>query len=87
LQVLHGCKYIESWTIRNLNASAYRALKARAAQDGKSIGQAVSEAIQAYAARPLSGLRVGSLRDLTPEQYPAEHDRLSEEIDAVVYGA
>ncbi len=73
-------------TIRNLDASAYRALKARAAQEGKSIGRAVSEAIQAYVTRPASGPRAGSLRDLTPEPYPAEHDRLSEEIDTVVYG-
>lgn len=74
-------------TIRNLDASAYRALKARAAQEGKSIGHAVSEAIRAYVARPMSGTRIGSLRDLTPEPYSTENDRLSEEIDTVVYGA
>lgn len=74
-------------TIRNLDPSAYRSLKARAAQEGKSIGQAVSEAMRAYLARPASGPRVGSLRDLSPEPYSSENDRLSEEIDTVVYGA
>ena len=74
-------------TIRNLDASAYRSLKARAAQEGKSIGQAVSEAMRAYVTRPASGPRAGSLRDLTPEPYSCDNDRLSGEIDTVVYGA
>ena len=74
-------------TIRNLDPSAYRSLKARAAEEGKSVGQAVSEAIRAYLARPPAGAGAASLRDLTPEPYPSDDDRLSEEIDTVVYGA
>jgi plasmid stability protein len=51
-------------TIRNLDPKAYRALKARAAMTGKTVGQAVNEAIRAYLARPDTGIRDGSLRDL-----------------------
>lgn len=73
-------------TIRNLDEQAYRDLKARAAREGKTMGQAVNEAIRAYLAGP--GARAGtrSLAELRPEPYPAGSERLSEEIDAVVYG-
>jgi len=74
-------------TIRNLDARSYRALKARAALLGKTVGDAMNEAIRAYLARPESRPRRGSLRDLATEAYPAKNDRLSEEIDALVYGA
>jgi plasmid stability protein len=73
-------------TIRNLDERAYRALKARAALLGKTVGEAVNEAIRAYLGRPESRPRRGSLRDLTPDPYPPGNERLSEEIDQVVYG-
>lgn len=73
-------------TIRNLDPRAYRAIKARAALTGQTLGAAVSEAIRAYVARP-GGSRAGSILDLAPEPYPAGSERLSEEIDRIVYGA
>lgn len=73
-------------TIRNLDARVYRSLKARAAMSGKTIGEVVNEAIRAYLARPDLLPGQGGLRDLTPEAYPEGTERLSEEIDAVVYG-
>lgn len=73
-------------TIRNLDPGAYRALKARAALTGKTIGEALNEAIRSYiAGRPVEQ-KSGSLCDLRPEDYPKGTERLSEEIDAVVYG-
>ena len=72
-------------TIRNLDPRAYRALKARAAATGRTVGEAVNEAIRAYLARPDLPKR-GSLRDLEPEAYGAGTERLSEQIDAIVYG-
>lgn len=80
--------YVETMdtTIRNLDSAAYRALKARAAAMGKTIGEAVNEAIWAYLARPDLPKR-GSLCDLEPQPYPEGSERLSEEIDAIVYGA
>ena len=73
-------------TIRNLDEDAYRSLKAKAALDGKTIGQAMSEAMRAYVARPDFTAKRGTLRDLLPEAYPDGAERLSEEIDAIVYG-
>ena len=73
-------------TIRNLDERAYRALKARAALTGKTIGEVPNEAIRAYLARPLAGSKRGSLRDLEPEEYPPGMERLSESIDTIVYG-
>lgn len=73
-------------TIRNLDERVYRSLKARAALAGKTIGEAVNEALRAYLARPDLGPRQGSLRDITPDVYPKGSERLSEEIDAIVYG-
>ena len=40
-------------TIRNLDDSAYRALKARAALEQRSIGELVSDAIRQYLVRPI----------------------------------
>lgn len=74
-------------TIRNLNEEAYRRLKAHAALTGKTIGQAVNEAIRGYLARAETRERRGTLRDLRPELYPEGTESLSEEIDHVVYGA
>jgi plasmid stability protein len=71
-------------TIRNLDEAAYRGLKARAALDGKTIGETLNEAIRAYLGRPAS-TRASSLRELKPEVYPEGSERLSEEIDAIVY--
>lgn len=73
-------------TIRNLDPRVYRALKARAALLGKTVGETVNEAIRAYLARPESHPRRGSLRDLVPFPFPEGSERLSEEIDDVVYG-
>lgn len=73
-------------TIRNLDKQAYRALKARAALCGRTIGELVNEAIQAYLGRPAAPARPASLAALHPEPYPEGNETLSEEIDRVVYG-
>ena len=73
-------------TIRNIDEQAYRDLKAWAAKEGKTVGQAVNEAIRAYLAGPGARRGTRSLEELRPEPYPDGNERLSEEIDAVVYG-
>jgi plasmid stability protein len=73
-------------TIRNLDEGLYRELKARAALAGRPIGELVNEAIRCYLARPGTGVRSRSLRELTPEPYMEGSERLSEQIDVVVYG-
>ena len=73
-------------TIRNLDENVYRSLKARAALAGKTVGEMVNEAMRAYLARPDFPTGSGSLQDLTPEEYPEGTERLSEDIDSIVYG-
>ena len=73
-------------TIRNVDGTAYRRLKARAALEGKTMGEILTEAIQAYLARPGPAQKRRSLRDLRPEPYPEGTERLSLEIDEIVYG-
>lgn len=74
-------------TIRNLDERVYHKLKARAALTGKTIGEALNDAIRAYLARPDFVPKTASLRDLTPEPYPPGNERLSSEIDRIVYGS
>ena len=74
-------------TIRNLDEGAYRDLKARAAREGKTVGQAVNEAIRAYLAGPGARRRTRSVEELRPVPYPEGNERLSEEIDRIVYGS
>lgn len=73
-------------TIRNLDARAFRALKARAAAEGKTVGEAVSEAIRAYLARPGAIERGASLADLAPQDFGPGTEGLSEAVDRLVYG-
>ena len=73
-------------TIRNLDEQAYRALKARAALAGRTIGDEVNDAIRAYLARPDRFARNGSLSELRPQAYPDGNERLSEVVDDVAYG-
>lgn len=73
-------------TIRNLDRAAYRALKARAALEGRTIGAAMNQAIRAWLARPDPGRKTASFFDLKPEDFGDGNERLSEEVDVVVYG-
>jgi len=74
-------------TIRNVDESAYRALKARAALNGKTVGELVNEAMKAFLGRPDPSIKVpGSLALLRPIQFPPGNEHLSEEIDQIVYG-
>ena len=72
--------------IRNLDPRARRALKAQASLEGKTVGYAVNEAVRAYVGWPGRWEKSGSLRSLQPQEFPLGNERLSEEIDAVVYG-
>ena len=74
-------------TVRNLDEDAYRALRARAAKEGRTVGDLFNEAIRGYLARAAIERGTLSLRALRPEPYPDGNERLSLEIDAVVYGS
>ncbi|HLE96735.1 MAG TPA: ribbon-helix-helix domain-containing protein [Candidatus Thermoplasmatota archaeon] len=73
-------------TIRNLDEDAYRAIKAHAALRGKTVGEAVSEAIRAYVAATPPFPKSGSLKDIVPEHWGPGTEHTSEEIDEIVYG-
>lgn len=73
-------------TIRNLDPQAYRALRARAVLEGRTVGELISEAIRGYLARGTGKRGGGTLRALRPEPYPEGNEALSLEIDAIVYG-
>ncbi len=73
-------------TVRNLDEQAYRALRARAVLEGRTVGELISEAIRCYLQRGAVKRGTASLRALRPERYPDGNERLSTEIDAVVYG-
>ena len=74
-------------TIRDIDEKIYRALKARAELVGKTVSEIVNEAIQAYLGRPDLHDKRGSLKYLTPEEYPEGNERLSETINTIVYGS
>lgn len=73
-------------TVRNLDEQAYRALRARAVLEGRTVGELINEAIRGYLGRPATKRGATSLRMLRPELYPEGNERLSSEIDAIVYG-
>lgn len=72
-------------TIRNLDEEAYRVLKAQAALQGLSIGEAMTEAIWAYV-RDKRGPEAPNFWDIEPWDFGRGTERLSEEIDDIVYG-
>ena len=74
-------------TVRNLDEQAYRMLRARAVMEGRTVGELISEAIRNYLGRGAVKRGTASLRELRPEPFPHGNERLSSEIDAIVYGA
>lgn len=73
-------------TVRNLDENAYRALRARAVMERRTVGALITDAIRGYLARPTTR-RTSSLRLLRPEPYPPGNQSLSMEIDELVYGS
>jgi len=73
-------------TIRNLDPRAFRAIKARAAAEGRTVGEVVSEAMVIFCARPAPHAAHGSILDLVPRDLGPGTETLSSEVDAIVYG-
>jgi hypothetical protein len=71
-------------TIRDPDERAYRELRARAVLQGRDVGNLLNQGIRAYLAQ-LPGPRE-TLHDLKPEPFPDGNERLSEQIDEVLYG-
>jgi plasmid stability protein len=73
-------------TIRNLDESVYRALRAQAVMQGRNVGDLLNEAMRTYLARAFVSRPQSTLRALHPEPFPEGNERLSHEIDGIVYG-
>jgi plasmid stability protein len=73
-------------TIRNLDENVYRALRACAVMQGRNVGDLLNEAMRAYLARVSVNRGRSTLRVLEPEPFPEGNERLSQEIDVLVYG-
>lgn len=74
-------------TIRNLDETLYRRLEARAALEGKTVGEALNDAMRRYLGLWGEGSGPASLADLEPVGYGEGSERLSQKVDAVVYRA
>ena len=76
--------------IRNLDPGVYRILKARAAAEGRPIGEVVTDAIRAYVGRPAkkTGRRAAkkSIADLPVFDGGPGSEHWSEEVDEFLYG-
>jgi plasmid stability protein len=73
-------------TVRNLDEQIYRALRARAVLEGRTVGDLFNEAARGYLARFAVRQHAGTIRDLKPEPFPDGNEHLSTEIDELVYG-
>jgi plasmid stability protein len=72
-------------TIRGLDESAYRSLKARAALEGRPIGELVSDAIRGYLAWPAPREKTGSLLNIKPIDLGPGTEHISDRVDEILY--
>jgi plasmid stability protein len=71
-------------TIRNIDPFVYKKLKAKAAEKGISIGEAVTKAISEWLS--LEKKKTKSILEIKPEHFGYQYQNLSEELDEVLYG-
>ena len=72
-------------TIRNLDEEAYRALRNRAVTEGRDVGTLLNEAMSTYLARVFVERSESMLPAPTPKIFSEGDERLSRQIDAIVY--
>jgi len=73
-------------TVRNLDAQAYRQLKAQAALQGMTLGEALNAAIRAWVTGSGSPARSRSLRDLRSQSWGPGTEKASEQVDQILFG-
>ena len=66
-------------TIRNLDEEAFRAVRARAVLEGRTVGDVVNEALRLHLRRVSPG-KTRSLAELRPEPFPDGNEDLSRNI-------
>ena len=71
-------------TIRNIDPFVYKSLKAKAAADDITIGEAINRAVREWL--NIEPKKHKSILDIKPEHFGRQHMYLSEEIDEILYG-
>ncbi|MDR3717800.1 MAG: ribbon-helix-helix protein, CopG family [Bryobacteraceae bacterium] len=71
--------------IPNLDDSTYRAIRARAALEGRPVGELITEALRAYLARMAATESMARLLDEPEERVSARPERPGPAVDEVVY--
>ena len=72
-------------TIRDLDESVYRRFKAKAVEEGLKIGEAMTQAMELWI-RQRSMKPRGSLLDIKPFSWGKGTEKVSIEIDQILYG-
>jgi hypothetical protein len=73
-------------TIRGLQETVFRKFKAKAAEENVTLGDALSQAMEAWLKKGRTGAPRAKLADLKITNWGKGTERSSEEIDKVVYG-
>ena len=73
-------------TIRGLQESIFRKFKARAAEENVTLGNALSQAMEAWLKKGEAGEPRAKLSDLKITNWGKGTERSSEEIDRIAYG-
>jgi len=72
-------------TVRGLDDAVYRRFKAKAVEEGLKIGEALTQAMKAWIEQG-SGKRRIRLLDIEPFNWGAGTEKISVEIDKMLYG-
>lgn len=70
-------------TIRNLDKQAYREIKARAALEGRPVGEVINDALRSYVTNNPATPRTASFRDIQPVDFGPGSENLSRDMDLV----
>ena len=73
-------------TVSSLDEQAYRALRGPRGSGGRTVGELISEAIRGYLGCGAVKRAGGEPANAAPEPFREGNERLSSEIDAIVYG-
>lgn len=71
--------------IRNLDDSTFRAIRARAALEGRTVGELATEAMRTYLARMTATENMARLLDEPETCCPVKQERAGQPVDEVVY--
>lgn len=72
-------------TIRDLDEAVYKRFKAKAVEEGMKLGEAITQAMEMWI-RERSVKPKGSLLDIKPFNWGEGTERVSVEIDRILYG-